>query len=95
MCSSPFDERLARAELRDLLGLRFSHEGFDMGQDVHGNRLRRSSKFLEPEKGQEMSGREKCLSRGSIGVFLLFSLWCDPSNKMHLGLSGLGCTSFS
>lgn len=59
MCSSPFDKRLARAALRDLLGLSFSHEGFDMGQDVHGNRLRRSSKSLELEEVQEMSGREK------------------------------------
>lgn len=30
-----------------------------MGQDVHGNRLRKSSKSLELEEGQETSGREK------------------------------------
>lgn len=59
MCSSPFDKRLARVSERDLLGLGFSHQGFDMGQDVHGNRLRKSSEFLELEEGQEMSGREK------------------------------------
>lgn len=40
MCSLSFDTRLASASQRDLLGLGCSHQGFDRGQDEHGNRPR-------------------------------------------------------
>lgn len=42
MRSLSFDKRLANASLGDLLSLGFSHRGFGVERDVHGNRQRQS-----------------------------------------------------
>ena len=65
MCSLSYDKRPASASLGDLLGLGFSHQRFDVGQDAHGNRLRKGSERCWATGGNIKSWKRdrRCLKK--------------------------------